>query len=116
MIDAQPRVTIGVPVYNGGPGLRGVLQSILNQSYPSFRLLISDNASTDDTERTCRDFAAKDARVVYVRQASNIGASANFEYLLAEATTEYFFWAAADDVRSNDFIERNVEFLDRHPD
>jgi glycosyltransferase involved in cell wall biosynthesis len=111
-----PRVTIGVPVFNGGPFLRTVLESLLAQSYQPFKLVISDNASTDVTEGICREFAQRDDRVVYVRQQSNIGASDNFIFVLAQADTEYFMWAAADDLRSPDFLEKNVQFLDGRPD
>jgi len=113
----QPcRVTIGMPVYNGARTLRPVLESIVAQSYVNFKIVISDNASTDATETICREFAAKDERILYIRQSSNIGADANFSFVLEQADTEYFMWAAADDIRSRDFIEENLYFLDSHPD
>ena len=114
--DAQPKVTVGMPVYNGGEGLSTVIESVLRQTYPNFKLVISDNASSDETEMICREFAARDGRVVYIRQPKNIGAEANFDYLLSQADTEYFMWAAADDVRSSEFIEKNIEFLNANPD
>ncbi|WP_315863365.1 glycosyltransferase [Thermosynechococcus sp. QS41] len=48
------------------------------------------NASTDETEAICREYAAKDKRIRYVRQAQNLGAAANFKYVLDEARGEYF--------------------------
>ena len=110
------RVTVGMPVYNGARTLRPVLDSIVAQSYRKFRIVISDNSSTDATETICREFAAKDPRISYVRQSSNVGADANFSFVLDQADTEYFMWAAADDIRSTDFIEENLRFLDGHPD
>src|SRR5690242_3957153 len=100
-----PRVTIGMPVYNGGEKLRHVLQTIVGQTYKNFLLIISDNASTDVTESICRDLASRDQRVIYIRQSENIGAEANFDFVLSKAGTEHFMWAAADDLRSEDFIE-----------
>src|SRR5438093_1034374 len=114
--NARPRVTVGMPVYNGGEALRRVLESIAGQTYKNFNLVISDNASTDETENICRELSNSDKRVIYIRQPKNIGAEANFDFVLAKADTEYFMWAAADDVRSSEFIERNVEFLDRNLD
>jgi glycosyltransferase involved in cell wall biosynthesis len=111
-----PRVTIGMPVYNGDEKLRHVLGSIVGQTYKDFRLVISDNASTDATETICSELAKRDQRVIYIRQLHNIGAEANFDFVLSKADTEYFMWAAADDVRSEDFIEKNLEFLDRNLD
>src|SRR5215469_1018587 len=105
-----------MPVYNGAQTLSRVLESISKQSYEDFRLVISDNASTDTTESICRELASEHRRVVYIRQPTNIGASANFDFVLAKADTEYFMWAAADDIHSADFIQKNVEFLDSHPD
>jgi glycosyltransferase involved in cell wall biosynthesis len=113
----QPyRVTIGMPVYNGARTLRTVLDSIVAQSYSNFKIVISDNASTDATESICREFAGKDERMSYIRQSSNIGADANFSFVLSLADTEYFIWAAADDIRSSNFVEENLRFLDSHPD
>jgi glycosyltransferase involved in cell wall biosynthesis len=105
-----------MPVYNGGEALRRVFESIVRQTYKTFKLVISDNASTDGTESICRELSAKDERVIYIRQPKNIGAEANFDFVLSKADTEYFMWAAADDVRSSEFIEKNVEFLDGNLD
>ena len=114
--NAPPRVTIGMPVYNGGDGLGHVIESILGQTYKNLKLVISDNASSDQTESICREFEAHDDRVIYIRQAKNIGAEANFDFVLSKANTEYFMWAAADDLRSREFIEKNIAFLDRNLD
>jgi glycosyltransferase involved in cell wall biosynthesis len=115
-LDSPIRVTIGMPVYNGDKTLRPVLESIIGQTYKNFQLVISDNASSDGTENICREFAATDERIRYIRQVRNIGGAANFDFVLAKADTEYFMWAAADDVRSSGFLEKNVDFLDHNPD
>jgi glycosyltransferase involved in cell wall biosynthesis len=112
----RSRVVVGMPVFNGGPALAKALESILAQSYGEFRLIVSDNASTDETMAICTSIAASDSRVTYVRQPTNIGADANFDFVLAQADSEYFMWAAADDTRSPDFLALNVQFLDTHSD
>ena len=112
----NPVVTIGLPVYNGAATLRGVLDSIALQTYSNFKLIISDNASTDETESICREFQQRDGRIVYVRQPRNLGAAANYNYVLDHAETPYFMWAAADDIRSSDFIELNLSFLEKNPE
>lgn len=101
---AVPQVSIGMPVYNGEPFIREALDSLLAQTFTDFELIISDNASTDGTEAICRDYAAKDKRIRYVRQAENRGAAANFQFVLDEAVGEYFMWAAADDVWDRQWI------------
>lgn len=105
-----------MPVYNGERSLRAALDSVLAQSFADFELVISDNASTDQTESICRAYAARDRRIRYVRQPVNLGAERNFRYVLNEASGEYFMWAAADDVRSPDYLALNLNFLECHPD
>jgi len=112
----QPAVTIGLPVYNGGKTLAPVLESLLSQTYRDFRIVISDNASTDGTERICQEFAQRDDRITYIRQSENIGLERNFDFVLSMASTEFFMWAAADDIRSVDFLELNVRFLQNNPE
>jgi len=101
---AVPQVSIGMPVYNGEPFISEALVSLLEQTFTNFELIISDNASTDGTESICRNYAAKDKRIRYVRQAENRGALANFQFVLDEALGEYFMWAAADDVWDSQWI------------
>ena len=102
---STPKVSIGMPVYNGSPFIREALDSLLNQTFTDFELIISDNASTDETESICREYAAKDPRIRYVRQPENRGALLNFQFVLDEAVGEYFMWAAADDMWSSEWIE-----------
>jgi len=113
---AVPRVTIGLPVYNGDAFLAAAIDSLLAQTYRDFELIISDNASTDGTEAICRDRAARDPRIRYHRSATNRGAMWNFNVVVELARGEYFKWAAHDDRHEPTYIERCVEALDRHPD
>ena len=112
----KPKVTIGMPVYNGEKFLYNSLKSLISQSFSNFELLISDNASTDRTSQICEEFARKDQRIKYFRQTENIGPWRNFKFLLDKAHTEYFMWSAADDVRSDNFIELNYDFLNVNAD
>lgn len=99
------KVSIGMPVYNGEAFIHEALDSLLTQTYPDFELIISDNASDDRTGTICKEYAAKDSRVRYVRQSKNLGALGNFKFVLDEAVGEYFMWAAADDVWALNWIE-----------
>ena len=96
-VESSPLVSIGLPVYNGAPWIRAALQSLLNQDYQNLELIISDNASTDDTAAICREFADRDPRVRYTRRPENIGAWRNFMKVLGESRGDYFMWAAHDD-------------------
>jgi len=106
-----PRISIGMPVFNGHACLENALDSLLNQTFTDFELIISDNASTDNTKEICEQYAKNDARIKYIRQVENIGATMNFKFVLEQAVGEYFMWAAADDKRSPDFLELNYNFL-----
>jgi len=99
-----PKVSIGVPVYNGGPFIHQALDSLLAQTFTDFELIISDNASTDETEKICKQYEKKDIRIRYVRQSQNRGALWNFNFVLQEAQGEYFMWAAADDLWLPTFV------------
>jgi glycosyltransferase involved in cell wall biosynthesis len=116
MQDNTPKVSIGMPVYNGEKYIREALDSLLAQTFTDFELIISDNASTDRTEAICLEYAKNDSRIRYVRQDENKGMDANSKFVLDEARGEYFMWAAHDDVRSPDFILVNLDFLCRNLD
>jgi len=111
-----PLVSIGMPVYNGADVLEQAIESVLSQTFHDFELIISDNASSDRTEEICRRYAAEDSRVCYVRQPRNIGAEQNFVFVMESARTPFFMWAAADDIRCPEFVEKNYEFLLTHGD
>ena len=109
----KPRVSIGLPVYNGETFLAESLESLLAQTFDDFELIISDNASTDATEKICRSFAASDARIRYHREPANLGSYWNFWRVFDLSRGEYFRWAADDDVSGPTLLARCVEVLDR---
>jgi glycosyltransferase involved in cell wall biosynthesis len=111
-----PKISIGMPVYNGEKVIRETLDSLLTQTFTDFELIISDNASTDSSAAICREYAAQDKRIRYVRQRENCGPAANFRFVLDQAVAEYFMWAACDDPRSPDFLDVNYKFLSENPD
>lgn len=100
-----PAVSIGLPVYNGGNHLREALASLLNQRFVDFELIISDNASTDDTADIVREFQRRDSRIRYIRQPSNIGPAENYLAVLREARAGLFMWAAHDDIWADNWLE-----------
>lgn len=99
-----PTISIGMPVYNGEKYIREALDTLLDQSFSDFELIISDNASTDETQVICEEYTQRDPRIRYVRQMVNKGALANFQFVLHEAIGEYFMFAAADDFWSPNWL------------
>ncbi len=112
----KPKVSIGVPVYNGERYLRQALNAIARQTFTDFEVIICDNASTDGTEAITREFTARDQRFRYHRNQENIGAARNFNRTFELATGEYFKWAAADDLISPDYLAKTVPVLNTGPD
>jgi glycosyltransferase involved in cell wall biosynthesis len=114
--DHSPRVTIGVPVYNGARFLAQTLDSLLAQSYRDFELCISDNASIDDTPAICEKYAALDSRIRYSRNARNLGSAGNLRRVVEMSHSAYFKLANADDVCAPELLSRCVAVLEREPD
>jgi glycosyltransferase involved in cell wall biosynthesis len=112
---AGPRLTIGLPIYNGEQLLPQAIESLLTQKYDDFEVVISDNASVDGTPELCAAYAAQDPRIRYVRNERNLGSIPNFNKLVGLARGEYFKWAAHDDWCEPEFVGRCVEVLDADP-
>ncbi|AQT69448.1 Putative glycosyltransferase EpsE [Anaerohalosphaera lusitana] len=112
----KPLVTVGMPVYNGSKYLREALDSLLGQSFRDFKLIISDNASTDDTPMICAEYAAKDHRIDYFRHESNKGAAFNFNFVFNKCNSKYFKWAAHDDICKASYLEKCVTVLESADD
>lgn len=112
MPSSPPTLSVGLPVYNGEDFVARALQSVLAQSRRDLEVVVSDNASTDGTGRICRELAAADPRVKYLRQPRNLGVTRNFMACVDAAEAKYFKWIAADDYLHPLFVERLLPALD----
>ena len=106
---SQPLISIGFPVYNGENYIQKSMDALLNQTYKNFEIIISDNASTDNTQAICLDYLERDSRIRYIRQPQNIGATENFIFVLTEAKGTYFLWNAYDDIRVETCLQYYLE-------
>ncbi len=111
----SPKVSIGMPVYNGANFIEEALDSLLSQTFRDFELIISDNGSSDKTEEICQNYASRDSRIKYYRHTINRGAAWNFNHLVDLALGKYFMWAAHDDIWLSTFLEETVNVLDQNP-
>ncbi|WP_421799216.1 glycosyltransferase family 2 protein [Haliscomenobacter sp.] len=111
-----PIVSVGVPSYNRVESLERAIDSILAQTYQHLEIVISDNASTDQTEDYVRELMKREPRVRYYRQPVNFGLARNFEYVLEKATGKYFIFLADDDTFEPETIEKYVDFMEANPD
>lgn len=112
----EPLVSIGLFTFNGAKTLRRALDTLLSQTYKNFELIVSDNASTDETPRILQEYAAKDRRINYLRQKETINAADNQLFVLHQARGKYFMWAADDDWWDPKFIETLVKGLEENPE
>ena len=110
----HPIVSIGLPVYNGEDFLKYALDSLLSQTFRDFELIISDNASTDNTPKICQEYVLRDKRIRYIRQNNNMGALWNFNFVLKQSNKEYFIWVSADDKLHPEFLEKNIDILEKN--
>lgn len=110
-----PLVSVGLPVYNGAAYVAEAIQSVLDQTLADLELIVSDNASTDETPEICQGFADRDQRVRFIRNHENRGAAPNYNLTLLLARGPYFKWLAHDDVLRPDFIRRCVDVLETDP-
>jgi glycosyltransferase involved in cell wall biosynthesis len=111
----SPLITIGLPVYNSEQYVKQSLDSLLAQTCTNFVLIVSDNASTDDTGRICKEYAAADSRVKYFRNEVNIGNPRNFNRVFELCSTRYLKWSTADDYWHPTFLERALDIMEGDP-
>lgn len=107
-------LSIGLPVYNGERFLAKTIESLRQQTFTDWEMIISDNCSTDKTEAIARHFASIDTRIHYHRHKRNYGAAQNFLYVLNKANTEFFMWASHDDIWLPNFIKSCQSLLKNH--
>ena len=90
------KLSIGLPVFNGEKFLQKCLDSLLEQTFENFEIIISDNASTDTTQNICQKYSEKDKRIRYIRQEKNIGLLPNFNFVLEQSNNKFFMWIGVD--------------------
>lgn len=115
MTGRVPRLSIGLPVYNGERHIEATLSALLAQTWTDFEIIVSDNASTDGTAAIVQRFVAADPRVRYHRQERNVGLAGNYNSVFALGRGELFKWATADDICLPGYLAACVAALDAEP-
>lgn len=110
-----PCISIGLPVYNGESQIVLSLESLLAQTVDDFEIVISDNHSTDATERICREYAAREPRIRYFRNDRNRGVAWNFNQVFHLSRGRYFKWASSNDVHDPLYLRRCLDVLESNP-
>ena len=107
------KVDILLATYNGARFLKEQLDSILNQTHSDFRLIISDDKSTDKTRSIIEEYAAKDSRIECYFQKKNLGVIKNFEFLMRKVENKYFMFSDQDDIWKENKIEKSLEVMEK---
>lgn len=105
------KVDILLATYNGEKYLSQQLDSILSQTYTNFRIIISDDMSTDSTRKILEEYVQKDKRIVVHMQKKNLGVVSNFEFLLGKVESKYYMFCDQDDIWNEDKIEKTLKKL-----
>jgi glycosyltransferase involved in cell wall biosynthesis len=111
----MPSVDVVIPNYQYGRYLRECVDSILSQGVSDLRVLIIDNASTDNSLEVARQLAAEDKRVEVVAHARNVGATASYNEGIDWASAEYFIELDADDLLAPGCLSRALACLEANP-
>lgn len=105
-------VDILLATYNGEKYIVEQIESILNQTHKEFRLLISDDGSTDNTKQIISEYEKKDKRITVFNQKENIGVVQNFEFLMTKVENEYFMFSDQDDIWKEEKIEKTLKKIE----
>jgi len=111
-----PIVSVGLPVYNGGDRVEAAIRSVIEQTLDDIELIVSDNASTDNTQQVCERLARADSRIRYSRSETNLGAAVNFNRVFELSRAPYFKWLGHDDVLDPKAMELALGVIERRPD
>ncbi len=114
MIDYQPKVSVLMPVYNGELYLREAIDSILNQTFTDFELIAIDDGSTDGSVAVIKTYTDPRIRLIANPVNQGLGCILNQGNELARA--EYIARMDCDDISLPTRLEKQVRYLDRHPD
>ena len=114
--EPEPLITTIIPTFRRPKLLRRAIRSVLDQTYPHFRVCIYDNASDDDTPSVVEEFSKSDARVRYHRRSENIGAGRNFVDAAGRIDTPFFSFLSDDDVLLPDFYKTALGGFDGFPE
>src|SRR3989344_2987764 len=109
-------ITVGIPVFNGEANLEEAIKSILSQTYRHLKIIIADDCSTDRSKAIYEKFAKKDSRIKVYRHKKNIGSVPNFNFLLQKAKSNYFVWAAQDDIRDKNAFKELLKLFHKFPE
>lgn len=104
-------VSVIMPAYNSGRFISIAIDSVMNQTYTDWELLIVDDCSTDNTAKIVSDYLVKDKRIKYFKNLSNSGAAASRNKAVKEAKGQYLAFLDSDDIWKSEKLEKQINFM-----
>lgn len=111
----QPFISVGIPIYNAGKYLALAIQSVINQSYQNWELILIDDGSTDNSLQIAKRFEAEDERIRVISDGQNKKLPYRLNQIIDEAKYDYIMRMDADDMIHPKKIEIQIEFLIKNP-
>lgn len=109
----SPMATVVIAVYNGGSYIKETIESVLQQDYEDFELLLIDDGSTDDSVEIIRSF--QDSRMTLIQQYKNLGIVGNGNCGFALAQGKYIFLLGHDDLCRKQRLSKQIDFMEKNP-
>ena len=110
-MEKEELISVIMPTYNRGYVISNAIDSILNQSYANFELIIVDDCSSDNTEEIVRSYQKKDKRIIYIKLDRNSGANYARNIGLKKATGDYITFQDSDDISLSNRLETEMNVL-----
>ena len=115
-ITNRPLVSICIPVFNEEKYIERTITNVLSQTYDNFEVVISDNASTDQTENICRQLAKENSRVKYFRSPHKCSQNENFNRVFKLSKGQFTLWLGGHDWLDTHYIEQCIAKFDENPE
>lgn len=113
---ASPEVSVVMAAFNEEASLRQAVQSVIDQTFTDWELIVVDDGSRDATDKILRELAESEVRIKHIRNPDNLGLPTSLNRGLQAASGRYIARADADDVNLPNRLEEQIDFLNRHPD
>lgn len=112
----NPLVSIGIPIFNAEHNLANLLNQLIKQDYKNIEIIISDNCSTDNSEKIAKEFSEKYKNIKYFRNKLNLGGNFNFNKVLEISNGDYFCWSSSKNIYKSNFVSKCVETFSKNKD
>src|SRR5690625_5567791 len=115
-MEKKYRITVLMAIYNCAPTLKEAIDSLYAQTYNNFKLVLCDDASTDNTYEIAKQYAEKHDNIVLIQNEKNMKLAYSLNRCLEYADTEYVARMDGDDISLPTRFEKQIKFLDEHPE